>query len=331
MFDKVKIYLSSYVYNILIHDMYTFECFKPNGEINKNDFLNVLIFNFYQQKADKKKRIMEALLKNTLPLTMSKENKIKILNGCADVLDEIYNEDPYRYHNCYFMFYPTGKTMDFFNRLDEEEMRNKKDRSIYLRSILNEYASLPQYVRENIIKRYELFKIRECIDGHRTLVFKTGTVERRIAPWNILFSRFERFEYLVGLDLNSKKRDIFAIKVYKIWNPVIGTKFEKLTKDEIKGLEEKTQYGPEYITGEMIETTIRLTKQGMRMADFLTENRPDMEEVQGNDMEFKVRCTLPNFLEYFKPFGKEAVVLDNEDLKQRMISFYQDAVDAYKQ
>lgn len=330
MFDKLKIYVSYYVYSVLIHDMYAFEILKPNGEINKNDFLNVLIYNFYQNKVDKKKRIMEALLKNALPVTMLKENKIKILKGCTEILDEIYNEDPYRYHNYYFMFYPTKKTMDFFNKLDEEEMRNKKDRSIYLRSMLNEYASFPQYVRENIVKRYELFKIREGIESNRVLVFKTGDVERRIAPWHILFSKSEKFEYLVGRDLNSKDRNIFAIKVYKIWNPVIGEKFEKFSNEEIKEFEDKTQYGPEYITGKMKESTVRFTKLGMNMVNYFLDNRPDMEQIEGKEMECRVRCTLPNFIEYFKPFGKEMVVLDNEELKEKMLKFYEDAFKAYK-
>lgn len=330
MFDKLKIYVSYYVYSVLIHDMYAFEILKPNGKINKNDFLNVLIYNFYQNKVDKKKRIMEALLKNALPVTMLKENKIKILKGCTEILDEIYNEDPYRYHNYYFMFYPTKKTMDFFNKLDEEEMRNKKDRSIYLRSMLNEYASFPQYVRENIVKRYELFKIREGIESNRVLVFKTGDVERRIAPWHILFSKSEKFEYLVGRDLNSKDRNIFAIKVYKIWNPVIGEKFEKFSNEEIKEFEDKTQYGPEYITGKMIESTVRFTKLGMNMVNYFLDNRPDMEQIEGKEMECRVRCTLPNFIEYFKPFGKEMVVLDNEELKEKMLKFYEDAFKAYK-
>lgn len=330
MFDKIKIYLSYYVYFTLIHDMYSFEIFKPNGEINKNDFLNVLIYNFYQNKSEKKERIKKALLNNAIPVNINKETKEKILKGCIDVLDEIYNEDPYRYHECYFMFYPTKKTLDFFNKLDEDEMRNKKDRSIYLRSILNEYASLPQYVRENIIKRYELATIRECIETNRTLIFKTGNVERRIAPWNILLSRFEKFEYLVGLDLNSKKRDIFAIKVYKIWNPVAGEKFEKFTKDELKELEEKTEYGPEFITGKMIEAKVKLTTVGAKIVEFFTDHRPYMERVSGKDLVLKVRCTMHNFVEYFKPFGKEAVVLDNEELKERMLGFYEDGVKAYK-
>lgn len=41
--------------------------------------------------------------------------------------------------------------------------------------------------------------------------------------------------------------------------------------------------------------------------------RPMMEKVDDNI--YKTSCSLPNFINYFIPFGKEIEILDNDDIK----------------
>lgn len=77
MLEKIKVNLSLSVYNILVQDMIRFEAFKPNGDINRNDFLNCVIYTFYQDKL-KKRAKFKILLENEAILTdTSKKNKEK--------------------------------------------------------------------------------------------------------------------------------------------------------------------------------------------------------------------------------------------------------------
>lgn len=80
MIEKCIIYVSSLVYSILIHDMYAFECVGKSGKINKNNFLNTLISNFYLNRLEKRKEIRKELDLNTLPDTLGYEEKEKIID-----------------------------------------------------------------------------------------------------------------------------------------------------------------------------------------------------------------------------------------------------------
>ena len=47
MEEKIKIYLPENIYSILLKDMELFEFFKKDHSLNKNEFYNTLIMNYY--------------------------------------------------------------------------------------------------------------------------------------------------------------------------------------------------------------------------------------------------------------------------------------------
>ena len=55
MEEKIKIYISKEVNDILLKDMELFEFYKKDNTLNKNDFINTLIMNYhetYQKKCN---------------------------------------------------------------------------------------------------------------------------------------------------------------------------------------------------------------------------------------------------------------------------------------
>ena len=47
MEEKIKIHITTKVYNTLLKDCEAFEFYKSNGELNKNAFLSKLFLNYF--------------------------------------------------------------------------------------------------------------------------------------------------------------------------------------------------------------------------------------------------------------------------------------------
>lgn len=329
MVDKIKVNLSSNVYYTIIQDMFQFEYFKNNGEINKNEFLNVLIYNFYQIKLRKREDFKKKLKENALPLDLSNKNKDKLLDEAIKIMDNYYNEDiNYRYHNEFFMIYPTKVTENFFNNLYENEIKNKSSLSSFIRKILNEYVSLPQYVRENIIKRAETFAINEAIGNNKIVFINVSGVEYYIAPFALIENNEETFSYLIGLDVTSKKNSPITVKLSKIHNVTSLNTSYYFKKEEKETLINIINSGVEFASGDFIKVKIKFSHGGFNMFKYRFHNRPNAKKI--DDLTCEVSCTLTNFVNYFLPFGKEIEILNNSELKSKFAKFYKEAYESYK-
>lgn len=331
MIEKCIIYVSYSVYAILIHDMYVFECFGKKGEVNQNRFLNVIIANFYLGRLEKREMMKKQFDLKALPDTLSKNSKEKIIDECVRIMNDVYYEDTNRFHEYSFSFYPTKQTEAIINQMFEDEINGKRDKSVFFRGILNEYASLPQYLRERVLKRYELHILYECIEEHREAVFKLGPVEKHILPFIIMPSDSENFDYLLGHEvLPNGEKAIFSIRICKIWTPVKGRKFKKFSKKEIDRFTDILHNGIEFATGKIIKAKVQFTDQGAKRFNYSYVGKPHFKIIDSEKRIASIDCTLPNFIEYFRPFLKDAVVLDNEELRQKMEKLYREGADTYK-
>lgn len=328
MVDKIKVNLSYYVYNTLLHDMVQFEAFKPNGDVNRNDFLNCVIYNFYYNKLKKREWLKGLLERDAILTDVSKKSREKMLDSAVRIMDDFYSEDPYRYHQRYFMIYPTKVTSSFFNRLYEDEVKNKVSLSAFIRRLLNEYAYLPQYVRENVIKRKEYIELDEASASGNIVVIHFSGTEKRIAPFKLATNLEETFNYLLGLDLESKELKPISIKLSKIYDVTVSKEKHKFSKEQHAELMGILASGIEFASGDILKVRIRVSKGALRMLKFRYHERPDICHIA--DDEYEVSCTLSNFIDYFIPFGKEISVLDNDDLKERMFKFYSAAAENYR-
>ena len=182
MIDKIKVNLSFFVYNTLLQDMIRFECFKPNGDVNRNDFLNCVICNFYDNKIQKRERLQKQLSSEAILTDVSEKNKKKMLDAATKIMDDFYNEDlSYRSHPFSFMIYPTKRTQTFFDSLYENEIRSKDSLSSFIRRLLNEYVFLPQYVRESVVKRHEYVELYQALKNENVVLLSVSGREYRIA------------------------------------------------------------------------------------------------------------------------------------------------------
>ena len=76
-----------------------------------------------------------------------------------------------------------------------------------------------------------------------------------------------------------------------------------------------------------VHATIRMTVRGKQMYRMIVKNRPVVTEID----EDKYIFDWPEMQleDYFRRFGKEAVVLRPRRLKQKLQKYYSEAIEAY--
>lgn len=328
MVDKIKVNLSSYVYNLLLKDMELFGYYKPNGDVNKNMFLNIVIHNFYLYKLGKREEIQKILEKDAITYDVSAKNREKILKETTRLMDNYYYEDiNNRYHDLYFMIYPTNYSQNFFDQLFEDEIKNHTAASAFIRQALNEYAHLPQYVRETIANLATNNRLVDACHSGNIIEFVVSGVKYKIAPFVLESNEDETFKYLLGLDLASKNHTPISIRLSKINRLVTTNEKYRFTKDENNQLTKILFNGIEYASKEMINVEIELTKSGVKMLKSRYYGRPKCKQTGNN--KYIVFSSFNNFVNYFIHFGKEIKILNNNEIKENMLSFYMKAYEAF--
>lgn len=325
MIEKIKINLSFVVYIDLMRDMLRFNYFKPNATLNHNEFLNTVIYYFYRYKLHKRLVFESYFVKYALFDDMSTRNKEKMINAAALIMDDFYNEDLLiSKHKYSFTIYPTKKYEEFYDILYENEVqRNNMSMSSFLRRLLNEYIRLPVIQREIIACNRNFDLIQSCCKNKTVAVIETRNMKYRIALFSISPNLSESENYVLGIDLKSSKKKPIAFKLNKIIRVVKTREIYKFTKEETETLYKICENGVEYATGEFINVKVKLTKSGIKMFGYMLDHKPTVINVEGD--VYTLKCTVSNFMNYFSAFGKEFTILDNDELKQKMLNFFKNA------
>ena len=87
MEEKIKIYIPESVNSILSKDMERFEFFKKDGSLNRNEFYNTLIVNYYEQYEENQSAIFSHVTGSIRDRTDLKEQDISDI--AADILQYV--------------------------------------------------------------------------------------------------------------------------------------------------------------------------------------------------------------------------------------------------
>ena len=87
MEEKIKIYIPESVNNILLKDMELFEFFKKDGSLNRNEFYNTLIVNYYEQYEENQSAIFSHIKDSISERSSIKEQDVSDI--AADILQYV--------------------------------------------------------------------------------------------------------------------------------------------------------------------------------------------------------------------------------------------------
>ena len=329
MEEKIKIYIPESVNNILLKDMERFEFYKKDGSLNKNEFYNTLIVNYYEQFEESQSNLFSHIREAIKEKAEVSHNAINEI--AADILQYVdvrtYQLDKEKYDVAIAMK-PTKKSMDDIDYIQDYLLRDST-LSNYFRNMFASYALLPQDKRETIIFRQNVELIREAIEKKRKIYFTTINYDSPhiVSPYAIANSKEELFNYLI-----CQYKDIpYSFRMSRI-------RKAKILNESIDSMEEMTsifdkmaKYGPQFsyeVKKAHQPIVVRLTERGQKQFKAMYLHRPMPCKIENDVYYFD--CSRSQAFQYFSRLGSNALVLEPAELIEDLHRFYSFAERKYR-
>lgn len=226
--DKIKIRISSFALVILENDCQAFNFINRNNDPNKNALLNKLIPNLVEFKKNRRQKIEEVLK------SYNHNYAEEIYNAVNMVIDEVYFADEELNDKSETLWIrPHNDCVKVFDEINENEtLITALDFSSYLRALINEYARLPQFKREQLLFHNELDLYHYAIREKRIIHFGYKKERYRIYVYVDMYGyAYDQANYLIGYD--TKRNQIRSFDICYIENAyLIKQKFK--TNEELE-------------------------------------------------------------------------------------------------
>ena len=339
-----KITISTNLYNRLISD-------KNDSDFkSENDFFSTIILNTYDYQS-KTKRIQT--IKNALynPISALNDNAIikaihsvendttfeKQFNEVARTINSaLYNSKKFNDDsNRTIYIRDTKKTKGMLNGIAMNELYAMHS-STFFRNILEDYINYPLYIRQRIICN----DIYNKIDEIKTRKMKCFLVSKKgnkysLDLYDIGIDKEEFNYYVYGITTYEskgiQKREIRCFKLSTI-SLLIETDIPiEITDEEKNQIKDRLKYDVTWIGGEHIkDCKVEFDEEGNRLYKILYKDRPIGIRDLENPNVYIFSCNKTQLSNYLKLFGGHAVVLNNNELKNELKKFYEDANNKYK-
>lgn len=330
MEEKIKIYIPESVNNILLKDMERFEFFKKDGSLNKNEFYNTLIVNYYEQYEENQGSIFERIKESIRERTDLKEHNIDDL--AADILQYVdvrtYQLDRQRYDVSIAMK-PTRKSSDDIDYIQNCLLGNST-LSNYFRNMFASYSLLPQDKRETIIFKQNFDLINDAIENDRKIYFTTekSSAPHIVSPYMVANSKEELFNYLLCKYNNFP----YSFRMSRIRQIKMLNESRDLTKPIIEVFDRMAKNGPQYsyeVKKPQVPIKVKLSERGQNMYRMMYLHRPQYYKAEGDIFYFD--CSRQQAFQYFSRLGANAAVLEPKDLRDDLHRFFERAGRRYRQ
>lgn len=327
--DKIKISISKYTYDILLKDMDAFLMYKVNGELNKNEFLNKLIVNYYDEYSLESKeqesiinRLISKYITNIDPL-----DKISLSSEIASsIKDNLFfsNSDE---GSIIINLKPTKASIPIIDLIINKNINNKSISS-YFREMFDSYVNLTQNLRERIIFKSTYENLILSLAKSKK-VFITFRNEK---SWPITASLYclkdnkeEMFNYCL-FDVSGTPMTIRLAKIasIKLLNEQAYIKEDLIPLFEFQ-INNNIAYPIEQKDFDIVK--VKLSETGLKLYKRIYLYRPNYYNIEGDIYYF--RGSHAQIESYFRRFGRHAIILEPYYLKEKMKKFYKDGLRAY--
>lgn len=219
---------------------------------------------------------------------------------------------------------------------DEEQYYSRP--GTYIRSIIEEYCTLPFIKREHIYRKDIYETIERACTENRILKIKANYYGKDqlfyVYPYKIVPDPFHTQSYLVCYSRKAedeeKDKIVASFSMARISSPTVLTKTFHLNKQEIANIETQiTNYSPAYLIGKPEQIKVKLTKKGKQSYQSRLYSRPEKIESLSSDDIYVFNCTQQQIFNYFFSFGADAEIISPEYLRNRFKNSHEKALKQY--
>lgn len=202
--EKFKIRVSDFLRQTLELDAIAFNFVKSNGEGNLNAYLNKLIPNLLKLKKERRIEILNYANQILGIHNAEFEDAEQIINGLNTIFEKIYFSDTELDELSQTVWIrPTKNNIAVFDEIMESETEiTGLEGSVYIRNLLNEYARLPRYKKEQIAFAEECDITLQARESGKVLKFRYEGELHRAFVFGCLYNYLEeQGNYILCFDL----------------------------------------------------------------------------------------------------------------------------------
>ncbi len=326
MTEKYKIYIPEEMKSRLINDAELFDFEKKDGSINLNAFLKELLVTYFDQYRETKANLLDSILSDLSEYSSISSDDA---NAIADKIINTYmrSSEFKTERNTAVTLTVSGSSLDVMRSI-ENNLLTQVSLSQYINDLFSSYLSISRNHREMIIFRDTFDELNDAITNTNIITFSSTSVPDlvfTVRPYMIAASKEEQCNYLLCVDNTTGVPRTFRIsRIHALY-----TTPEKFVPDENirKELQEAAIRSPHSVS-KNVEAEVRFTDKGIQKFRVVTKNRPDVLRKDGNTYYFY--WPARQLEEYFKRFGKDAIIVSPEECHESMKVYYGRARDAYK-
>lgn len=219
---------------------------------------------------------------------------------------------------------------------DEDKYFNRPGQ--YIRSVIEEYCSLPFIKRERICRKDIYDKVQLACEKKNILKIKAPYCGKDqifyVYPYKIMPDPFHTQSYLVCYSRKAEDEEndkiIASFSMARINTPTVLNQTFHLNKQEISDVEAKiSEYSAAYLVGMPELIMIKLTDKGKQLYKSKLFSRPEKIEEKSTKDVYAFDCTQLQIFNYFFSFGADAEIISPKDLRDRFKDTYDKAFKLY--
>lgn len=326
MNEKIKIYVTARIAEVLERDAEAFEFFKADGRtVNKNALLTKIILNYHKEFDERQRTLLEYLRSKISASVSVSEPKLEAL--CSELsgkLGERAASDGGKFDKL-ISFKPTRETESLIAYIDRY-LLNGRSLSEYFRNLFCSYAEMSQDKREEVVfkPQYEAV-IKSIEEGKRVFITMKSKRVIETGVYAVARSKEEMHCYV----LTATPKSCAPVRLSRILSVAQIAQNATFSEEQIKIFNKMITYGPQFFyTADEEPVEVLLSDNGMSMFRQFYVHRPIPKKIEGNIMTFE--CSHDQILQYFRRFGRQAKILSPESVKNRMFHFHRSAANSYQ-
>jgi hypothetical protein len=329
IYDKIKIYVTARIAQILEKDAGAFEFFKKDGRTpNKNAMLTRLVVNYFDEFREKQNATYNYLEKTIGAKTRISDDALKIL--CYEISEELNKQnaapDKEKFDKLVSLK-PTKETQAIVDYIEEYELEGYS-LSEYFRNMFASYAALPQDKREEILFKKQKETIEQAIKEGKKLFLSVDHTKKNaleVSPYALTVTKDEIHVYLLAFDGKS----CIPLRLSRITSAVLLPQAVSFEDIHVSVFEKMLRYGPQFLYRPYEEEIkVELTEKGIQRFKKFYVHRPDPTSIDGNIYTF--HCAQSQVVAYFERFGSEAYILSPYRAQKEVKNFFRRGYYSYK-
>ena len=319
--EKLKIYVTAHIADVLAKDAENFEFYKKDGRtLNKNALLTKIVVHYSGRFSREQASLADFLARK---LHAAGSEAAKALPAIFDRLNERAAATDGEKFDVPLSLKPTKESEPVIDYIEAYSLSGRT-LSEYFRSLFAAYASLPQDKREEIVFKAQYDTLSEAIRRKKKVFLTTAAkAAMEISPYALSGSKEELHLYLIGMG-----RTCFPLRLSRIASVTLLPDDAVFPEEQVRLAEKMIRYGPQFAcrAGEG-KVLVELTPQGEKKFRKLYVHRPVPVKAEGCRLWFD--CSHFQIVQYFERFGKDARVIYPESVRNAIVSFHRRALAAY--